>query len=762
MDSPHVPYQAYRSKKHSRNVSNPQASSGGSSPQLRPHSVVGSIGTGYVDNDPLVRPRTGSSADSDKRVGGLSNGIGSIPRPVSMLASLPNGDRPLCAQADQTTSPSFPSSPSSTSSTTKSFENNGTLLPPVTIAALSPTRLTAPNGRSAIHASSHAGPSTLSSPSSSDQLLPAPRKTSTFRHVPLRASNGRHTLPSSPLRPASRHVATESHTSTVSRQLDQPRPSQTSSQIAPNESSPTVAPHDRALPSIPSLDPPAQFSPHSGARTHMVISAPSSVAVVPPQRTSSLGQALQQQVRSPSPLPIPPSDQTPSPGASTTSATSTRVVSRSLAPYSPGFQPRGVCWPRTGEFVDMRRASQDVDRIERTRLERRLEKLINLHFAPEDLKQKEQADERSQRQTKRLSSIFDLDVADLRNKSAGDLWRNVIHSQGGKGDIRAAEQTITPWEDDTSVSQCPLCSTSFHPLTNRKHHCRLCGRIICSLPVKYPQRPQTCSLLFVVDSSTGQIEEVGEGVDYGVRKRTVANSQGGKGRGKNVLPGEDERFLTGVRICRDCRPALLRQQYKQEVNSIPVFFRFYDAFVSLEKEIENALPQFQELMLSLSKEERPTPEASAARKRLLEAFGQYDALAKRMRKLPCPEGSGSSQDRIQAAILTRANLFLQKHMFPLQSLPKPKSSSTANTDAEPEEQLIDPDSEVAHVLQPLLEQEALLESFVEEAKAHRKFEDAKTLKSNLQEIRAEIDRIMVNAEAGMGGASRRQARAREP
>lgn len=95
-------------------------------------------------------------------------------------------------------------------------------------------------------------------------------------------------------------------------------------------------------------------------------------------------------------------------------------------------------------------------------------------------------------------------------------------------------------------------------------------------------------------------------------------------------------------------------------------------------------------------------------------------------------------------------------------MPKPKSSSTANTDAEPEEQLIDPDSEVAHVLQPLLEQEALLESFVEEAKAHRKFEDAKTLKSNLQEIRAEIDRIMVNAEAGMGGASRRQARARKP
>jgi hypothetical protein len=48
-------------------------------------------------------------------------------------------------------------------------------------------------------------------------------------------------------------------------------------------------------------------------------------------------------------------------------------------------------------------------------------------------------------------------------------------------------------------------------------------------------------------------------------------------------------------------------------------------------------------------------------------------------------------------------------------------------------------------LQPLLEQEALLESFIEEAKAHRKFEDAKTLKANLAEIRNEIDRMVTNS-----------------
>jgi len=97
-----------------------------------------------------------------------------------------------------------------------------------------------------------------------------------------------------------------------------------------------------------------------------------------------------------------------------------------------------------------------------------------------------------------------------------------------------------------------IIRASFHPLTNRKHHCRLCGRIICALPVKNPQRPALCSVLFVVDSTTRLIEEVGEGVDYGVKKRQVQSSPQDKGP-----PDDPEKFLRGVRVCRDCRPILL-------------------------------------------------------------------------------------------------------------------------------------------------------------------------------------------------------------
>jgi len=325
-------------------------------------------------------------------------------------------------------------------------------------------------------------------------------------------------------------------------------------------------------------------------------------------------------------------------------------------------------------------------------------------------------------------------------KDTGSLWRGIFGSDDATT-IREAERRITPWQADADINKCPLCGTSFHPLTNRKHHCRLCGQIICSLSPKLPQRPTTCSLLFVVDPGTRKIEEVGEGVDYGVKKRKVDI----KRQVEDHL--EEDKFLKGIRICRTCRPVLLHKLHQHDIAHVPTFVKLYEAFVSLEHEIEEYVPQFQKLILSLSHHNQPTKETSSMRKRLMAAFAQYDVLAKRIRKLPCQSGPGSSQDRVQMAVMIRANLFLQMNMVPLQSLSSytrdtiaPSNSMSTKTDASH----MDADSKVALALQPLLEQEALLESFVEEAQAQRKFEDVKALKVNLGEIRAEIEKIFAN------------------
>ncbi|EKM55455.1 uncharacterized protein PHACADRAFT_256089 [Phanerochaete carnosa HHB-10118-sp] len=809
---PNVPYQAYKPRRHHRNVSAQNNDTKGTVHASRPQTTYSQInGNGMAHGHNLSEPIVPLQRDflnhSEKEVNGKEMD-GSMVAPDNLLmdqtrrtVSMSNAVPPFETSIDTPptagpelvhipqVAPKLPSSPSSDDGGTSGSSSGSAQSTPLSTSpstrppsAVSPTvtsesqnapgpTSTQPEESPVASASSLSSSTAPAQPEASANVSPRPalgsvsssRKGSTFRRIPLRQASSKSAA-SSPLRPQSTHSHTPSNLSQSIRVLDPTpaRPRETVNRVA----SPLVAPQpttsERALPPLPNLELPGPstfqtqqtyrpYTPAHAQRTASVSNptTASPTAVSPPAHFSK--------------TPILPTV-SPSPPTSSVAPGSGRVTPgsrvRTPAPYRPGFQPKGVYRPRTDEFLEARKRNGDKDRVEQTRLERRLEKLINLHFPHPDLmdKHKGQANGRPQAvQNRRASSFFDIDITSLKGKSAGDLWKGVVQAQvGGKNDIRAAEQAITPWEDDASVSQCPLCQASFHPLTNRKHHCRLCGRIICSLPPRFPQRPQPCSLLFVADPTTGQIEEVGEGVHYGVRRRTTS-TQSPKGKGRDDAPNvnDEDKFLRGVRICRDCKPVLLRQQYMNEAHTVPLFIRLYEAFISIEKEITEILPRFQELMLSLNNDERPSPEALAARKRLLETFAQYDAIAKRIRKIPCKGDPGSSQDRVQQAIVTRANLFLQKNMFPLQALPKPGSkvaSPTPSPPAEPQESAriaVDPDSEVARILQPLLEQEALLESFVEEAKAQRKFEDTQTLKANLNEIRAEIDRVLARAEGGL-------------
>ena len=44
--------------------------------------------------------------------------------------------------------------------------------------------------------------------------------------------------------------------------------------------------------------------------------------------------------------------------------------------------------------------------------------------------------------------------------------------------ITAFEQKVVPWAEDTSAKTCSTCGKGFN-LTRRRHHCRLCGGIMC-------------------------------------------------------------------------------------------------------------------------------------------------------------------------------------------------------------------------------------------------------------------------------------------
>nr|VWP00805.1 Zinc finger protein 58 [Ganoderma boninense] len=498
---PYVPYQAYKSKRHNRVLSNPQPAPSGTPPpaQARPNSI---IANGYPHIEPILPHAANGLADAEKRSIVILNGRKSPQRPLSMIDSFANlrqeathtpplsdllvekavaeqpagstvektVKKPLPPPVDGLPSPvSVPATPVRQPSPERPLHvspphPSAVPLPssPIPPSPLSQASSPKTNGKAAVLPSPVAGPSTLSS-ASADKPASSPRKTSTFRHVPLRPNAARTNLPTSPLsRPTSMIVpnptAMLASPTPTARRLNE-----STSGISSAASTPAMRAQDRALPAVPAFE----LQQHQASSLPpTVASSPTPMAPIhaPTARASTFGASLVQDVVS----PTHPIGASASPSVTPTTSTSSalpsapRTPARSPAPYRPGFQPKGVYRPRTDEFLEARNQSRDVGRIERTRLERRLEKLINLHFPPPGQQKTEALETRPVKQeNRRASSFWDLDFSDLKSKSAGDLWREVVQSQAsqsGKDDVRAAEQKITPWEEDSSVSQCPLCT----------------------------------------------------------------------------------------------------------------------------------------------------------------------------------------------------------------------------------------------------------------------------------------------------------------
>ncbi|GAA6023700.1 hypothetical protein JCM10207_008753 [Rhodosporidiobolus poonsookiae] len=459
---------------------------------------------------------------------------------------------------------------------------------------------------------------------------------------------------------------------------------------------------------------------------------------------------------------------------------------RGKMPYRVGFQPQGVRVDKSAEFFDKRREKSEARKLDEARLARRLEKLIALHFPDTPVKPDTPTKESP---LTSFSSFGDT----LRNRSAKELWRSVAGNVDV--DIERAEQLIVKWQPDKEASHCPICTAAFG-VRARRHHCRLCGRVVCFLPPtplsQYPApaspvdltapapaptpfRRERCSTFFTYEQqvfpAAGRDREKQA---LGVIVEVVPLEQdmsidGMLGAAGPVKEKKDERKK--VRVCRDCLNTVLRQQLKTLPVRTPTWLKLYEVLVQLEKDIDETLPEFQELAITL---QNPSSAAASAappsaahakslRKRLLTDLASYDTISKRIRDLPLPEGVpvGGSQDRLQRALAARGTLYLSEKLGLLRSLgnveelgggKKPEgkkedhtvkslASLLAKEEMDKVTEKVGPELEAAAQLQVLLEQEALVKSYVDDANTRRQFEDASALQASLDELRSEIQRV---------------------
>jgi len=198
------------------------------------------------------------------------------------------------------------------------------------------------------------------------------------------------------------------------------------------------------------------------------------------------------------------------------------------------------------------------------------------------------------------------------------------------------------------------------------------------------------------------------------------------------------------------------------------------------------LPRFQRQLQNLQDPEKPpTPaqlaEASKVRKRLTDAFTQYDTAARRIRDMPT---DSPTQARLQKAVHAQAANFLHVHMLPLKSVPKimkqvaaranvkgnqgataadgrPHSalSATMQTNLVNGNSLHRPDSsrssisstamiameseekELRERLAVLEEQKFMVSEMVADANKRRKFDEVASLARNVDDLDVEIGQV---------------------
>jgi hypothetical protein len=130
--------------------------------------------------------------------------------------------------------------------------------------------------------------------------------------------------------------------------------------------------------------------------------------------------------------------------------------------------------------------------------------------------------------------------------------------------ITSVATLSSPWEFDELQPRCASCETEFNPL-NRRHHCRLCGKIFCNdcsnqralIPpssiVLVPKGGKKAKPRSAVEDAYAASFSPDEDPD-----RMLTYLAGGAGSGSNELlygKGLEERFKLArepLRVCRRC------------------------------------------------------------------------------------------------------------------------------------------------------------------------------------------------------------------
>ncbi|CAB4006388.1 rabenosyn-5-like [Paramuricea clavata] len=219
---------------------------------------------------------------------------------------------------------------------------------------------------------------------------------------------------------------------------------------------------------------------------------------------------------------------------------------------------------------------------------------------------------------------------------------------------KAKEQSMVPWISDDDAKLCFGCKKSF-TIARRKHHCRLCGQVICG----------KCSEFLPLSSAATFCEMDGA-------QDVILSLDDDEANQKNAL-----------RVCYQCHDLLLKNyEIKRQKKKKTPLVQLYEKLTMLMADADLLLPDFNKMAESLSfGDTRYTyQEVIATRLKLLKMYETLEIVSKKVVALgqtttTAEDGTtktvmpGKSSQKLQRGIHAYVTNYLQNNMFTLKSIP---------------------------------------------------------------------------------------------
>ncbi|KAM9350529.1 rabenosyn-5 [Symphorus nematophorus] len=245
--------------------------------------------------------------------------------------------------------------------------------------------------------------------------------------------------------------------------------------------------------------------------------------------------------------------------------------------------------------------------------------------------------------------------------------------------IRAIEKSVVSWVNDSDVPFCPDCGNKFN-IRNRRHHCRLCGSIMCRRCMEFVPLPLAQKLIsgtreaLCVPGSPVQSQSPPAGGGGGGGSGGMGSRRGSISSLSSVTSMLEEKDDEKIRCCHHCMDTLLKRQQKlEEKDHVPDIVKLYERLRMCMEKVDEKAPEYIRMAESLNAGETTynLDTAGGLRLEVQKYYELIDALSKRILTLGAKDDPPPHPKALQLQRMIRytATLFVQEKLLGLMSLP---------------------------------------------------------------------------------------------